>query len=197
MKIVKSVTLISFTGLVGLMFCGSAFAADDYVDYDHDVDFNTFKTFQMADTSKGALAQANQIMNDRVEKMVEEHFVALGLKEVDENPDLIVTYDASTKENHVLNTVGAPMGPIGIGFGARWGRFGALGMGGMATTTVSTFTEGTLVIDAYIPSTKKMVWRGTAEAAVSDNPEKTTEHIKKSLDKLFKNWEKIRDGAKE
>ncbi len=167
---------------------GNIYASEDNVDYDHSVDFSKFQTFQMADTSKGALAQANQLMDQRVHDLVVKHMTALGMKEVTENPDLMVTYDASTKENHVLNTFGAPMGPVGFGMGVGWRRFGGVGM---ATTTETTFTDGTLVIDAYTPADKKMVWRGTAEAAVSDNPEKTTKHIEKSLDKLFEKWQKI------
>jgi len=37
-----------------------------------------------------------------------------------------------------------------------------------------------------------MVWRGIAEEAVSDNPEKTTKNIEKSLNKLFEKWDKIK-----
>jgi hypothetical protein len=118
--------------------------------------------------------------------------VAQGLKEVSANPDLLVSYDASTQEHKVYNTMG--MGPgMGMGMGLGWGRFGARGMGmddGM--TTESTFTDGTLVINAYTPDPKKMVWRGTAEESVSDNPDKTAKNIEKSLDKLFKKWSKIK-----
>jgi len=167
---------------------GNIYASEDNVDYDHSVDFSKFHTFQMADTSKGALAQSNQLMDQRVHDMVVKHMTALGFKEVTENPDLVVTYDASTQQNHVLNTYGAPMGPVGFGMGIGWRRFGGMGM---ATTTETTFTDGTLVIDAYVPPDNKMVWRGTAEAAVSDNPETTTKHIEKSLDKLFEKWQKI------
>jgi len=183
---------IACTALVAQ--AGNIYANEDNVDYDHSVDFSKFHTFQMADTSKGALAQANQLMDQRVHDMVVKHMTALGMKEVTENPDLMVTYDASTKQNHVLNTFGAPMGPVGFGMGVGWRRWG--GMGGMATTTVSTFTEGTLVIDAYTPPDNKMVWRGIAEAAVSDNPETTTKHIEKSLDELFEKWQKILNNEK-
>lgn len=172
-----------------LVQAANVLASDDYVDYDHSVDFSQFHTFQMFDTSKGALAKAAPLINQRVHDMVVQHMEALGYKEVTEKPDLMVTYDASTKENHVLNTFGAPMGPVGFGMGIGWRRWG--GMGGMATTTVSTFTEGTLVIDAYVPPDNKMVWRGIAEAAVSKNPETTTKHIEKSLNSLFEKWQKI------
>ena len=172
------------------MLAGNALAKNN-VDFDKSVDFTTFHTFQLLPNPDGALAKANELMDGRVQDMIRQHLVAQGLKEVSENPDLIVSYDASTKDHQVLNTMG--MGPgMGVGMGMGWGSFGAVGMGGMATTTVSTFTDGTLVIDAYTPDPKKMVWRGMAEESVTDNPEKTTKNIEKSLDKLFKTWDKIK-----
>jgi hypothetical protein len=171
------------------MLAGNALAKNN-VDFDKSVDFTTFHTFQLLPNPDGALAKANELMDGRVQDMIRQHLVAQGLKEVSENPDLIVSYDASTKDHQVLNTMG--MGPgMGVGMGMGWGRFGAAGMGGMATTTETTFTDGTLVVDAYTPDPKKMVWRGMAEESVADNPDKTTKNIAKSLDELFAMWDKI------
>ncbi len=171
------------------MLAGNALAKNN-VDFDKSVDFTTFHTFQLLPNPDGALAKANELMDGRVQDMIRQHLVAQGLKEVSENPDLIVSYDASTKDHQVLNTMG--MGPgMGVGMGMGWGRFGAVGMGGMATTTETTFTDGTLVVDAYTPDPKKMVWRGMAEESVADNPDKTAKNIEKSLDELFAMWDKI------
>ena len=183
---------LKITAILLLCLMAGVALAKDNVDFDKSVDFTSFHTFQFLPNPEGALANANELMDRRVQDMIRQHLVDQGLKEVSENPDLVVSYDASTKENQVLNTTG--MGPgMMVGMGPRWGRFGGVGMaGGMATTTVSTFTEGTLVIDAFTPDPKKMVWRGMAEESVSDNPEKTTKNIEKSLDKLFKKWDKIK-----
>ena len=172
------------------LIAGNALAKDN-VDFDKSVDFTSFHTFQLLPNPDGALAKANELMDGRVQDMIRQHLVAQGLKEVSANPDLLVSYDASTQDHQVYNTMG--MGPgMGMGMGVGWGSFGAVGMGGMATTTESTFTDGTLVINAYTPDPKKMVWRGTAEESVSDNPDKTAKNIEKSLDKLFKTWDKIK-----
>jgi len=170
-------------GIFMLALATNTFAAEAYIDYDHSADFSTIKTFQMADSSKGALFKQNQLLDQQVHQMIATHLTQLGLKEVTENPDQIVTYDASTKETHQLNTI-----PMGVGFGRGWRRFGAMGM---ATTTETTFTEGTLVIDSYTPSRKQMLWRGIAESAVSEDPQKTAKHIGKSLDKLFEKLAKV------
>lgn len=172
------------------LIAGNALAKDN-VDFDKSVDFTSFHTFQLLPNPDGALAKANELMDGRVQDMIRQHLVAQGLTEVSANPDLLVSYDASTQDHQVYNTMG--MGPgMGMGMGVGWGSYGAVGMGGMATTTESTFTDGTLVVNAYTPDPKKMVWRGTAEESVSDNPDKTAKNIEKSLDKLFKTWDKIK-----
>jgi hypothetical protein len=60
-----------------------------------------------------------------------------------------------------------------------------------ATTTSSTYTEGTLIIDAFDPGDKKMVWRGTGTVTVASNPDKLTRQIDNILSKLGKKWDKI------
>jgi hypothetical protein len=173
------------------LIAGNALAKDN-VDFDKSIDFTSFHTFQLLPNPDGALAKANELMDGRVQDMIRQHLVAQGLKEVSANPDLLVSYDASSQDHKVYNTMGMGQG-MGMGMGPRWGRFGGAGMGmdDMATTE-STFTDGTLVINAYTPDPKKMVWRGTAEESVSDNPDKTAKNIEKSLDKLFEKWGKIK-----
>ncbi len=71
------------------------------------------------------------------------------------------------------------------GYGYRYG-----GMGGMGTasTTVSEYTVGTLVVDMFDAKTKNLVFRGTAEDELSDNPEKNAKRLEKASDKLFKDF---------
>ncbi len=69
---------------------------------------------------------------------------------------------------------------------------------GMAssTTYATTYTEGTLIIDAYNPETKKLVWRGTGTVTVKYNPEKQIQQIEKILDKIGGEWDEILEGQK-
>ena len=63
-------------------------------------------------------------------------------------------------------------------------------------TTVTTFTEGTLVIDVWDAKSKKLIWRGAATAAVPRNPEKGGALIDKAVDKLGKKWDKMKRKGK-
>jgi hypothetical protein len=108
-----------------------------------------------------------------------------GLEQVDSDPDLYVTYHLTSKENLVVSTSGMGYG----GYGRGWGRYG--GGVGMSTTTASTYTEGTLILDAYEPEEKKMVWRGTGTVTLKSKPEKVTQQINNIMTKMGAKWDKI------
>ena len=93
------------------------------------------------------------------------------MTQVDSNPNVFVATHVTT---HAVPQV------IADGFGP-WG-FG----GGMAT--VQTYTEGSLIVDLYDATTRKMVWRGVATATVSSKPEKNAAKIDKSLMKMFERY---------
>lgn len=153
------------------------------IDYAKEVDFSKIKTFEYVETEK--TKAVNPLMASRIEEMLKEKLISVGLKETDENPDIKVTYHLATKEDKVLNTTGFGYGGLGLGWGG-WG-------GGMATatTTETTFTEGTLIVDAYETSDNKMIWRGTGTVTVKTDPQKQTQQVQKILDKMALKWEQI------
>lgn len=50
---------------------------------------------------------------------------------------------------------------------------------GEATTTEQDYKEGTLVVDLYDGNSKQLIWRGSAEDSVSNNPEKNEKNLDK------------------
>lgn len=62
--------------------------------------------------------------------------------------------------------------------------------GGMATATQSTINVGSLVIDMYDPSTKQLVWTGSATEAVdpSSKQSKNEERLNKAMEKPLKEF---------
>jgi hypothetical protein len=58
----------------------------------------------------------------------------------------------------------------------------------MATTHVNTYTVGTLVVDLFDTSTKRVIWRGWATDVLPDNPSKETKKLDKEIEKLFKGF---------
>ncbi len=171
-----------------------AFAQKVVLDYAHDFDFRSIKTYHYVDTAETNIRDS--LMADRVVSAIKEALGARGLSEVQENPDLLVTYHYSAQDNQVFSTTTMGMG--GAGMGAGWGRWGAGGMGmATSTTRASTYTEGTLVIDAYEPEEQKLLWRGSSTVTVKSKPDAQMKQVKKILDKLGKKWDKILAGMGE
>jgi hypothetical protein len=164
-----------------------SFAAKVTIDYAHDFDFSTVKTFTYVDT--GDTNTGNQLTDDRIQNAIIQELKDAGLEQVESGGDVYVTYHVTAQDQAVLNTTS-------YGYGGRaygWRGYGRYGYGGMgtSTTTVNRYTEGTLIIDAYEPAEKNMVWRGTGTVTVKDDPQKQVKQIDKILTKLGKKWDKI------
>ena len=109
--------------------------------------------------------------------------------EVENDPDVFVTYHTSTQDSLFLN-----INNFGYGYPGGWGYSGYYGYGyGMATATVSSFESGTLVVDAWDAETEKMVWRGIAtNITVYENPDKMLKKVDVALKKIVKKWQRIK-----
>ena len=168
-----------------------SFAAKYTVDYAHDFDFDAVKTFSYVDT--GDTNTGNSLTDGRIKSAIVRELVSGGLEQVDSGGDLLVTYHVTTEDQTVLNTTSFGYGGYGPGWGGygRWGYGGYGGGMGTSTTTASTYTEGTLVIDGYEPGKKELVWRGTGTVTIKDAPEKQAKQIDKILAGIGKKWHKI------
>ena len=148
------------------------------VDYDHDADFSKFTSYAY---EKGTPAD-NQLIDKRIVAALESQMKAEGLQKVSSNPQVYATYHVSTQDQKQFVT-----DSMGYGYGAGWGR---RGMGGMSTSTTRevNYTVGTLVVDIWDASTKKLIWRGTASKTLSDDPSKSTKNINEAMTKIFKEY---------
>ena len=179
--------LLGFLIVLGLA-ATPALAQKITIDYAHDFDFSTVKTFTYVETED--TNASDSLMDGRIKDAIIQEMTEGELKQVDADADLYITYHITTKENTVLSTTGFGYG----GYGGGWGGYGAYGYGGgmtSSTTTASTYTEGTLIIDAYEPGDKKMVWRGTGTVTLKAKPEKRTQQIHKIMAKMGDKWDKI------
>ena len=98
--------------LVVILVAATGFAQKITTDWDHGTDFTKYKTYTFA---KGTPVE-NPLMDQRVVDAIEAALAKEGIKKVDENPDMYVTYHASAKENKQYVTDN-----FGYGYGARWG----------------------------------------------------------------------------
>jgi len=153
--------------VLAALTAGVVYAQHVNTDSDPAAPFATYKTYAWTPGTASAVSLTEQRIHDGVNAQLQ----GKGMTQVDSNPNVFVATHVTT---HTVPQV------IADGFGP-WG-FGA----GMAT--VQTYTEGSLIVDLYDATTRKMVWRGVATAAVSDKPEKNAAKIDKSLMKMFQRY---------
>ncbi len=107
-----------------ILIAATGFAQKITTDWDRGADFTKFKTYAYA---KGTPVE-DPLMDQRVVDAIEAALEKEGIKKVDSDPDMYVTYHASAKENKQYVTDN-----FGYGYGARWG-------GGMGTSTTRAYS---------------------------------------------------------
>lgn len=175
MKLVKTLVVAG----VALAVAGGAWAQDVKVDYDKAANFGAIKTFSM----KLGTGWGNQIGEKRVMDEFTQALTGKGWKLAPEGQaDAQVVVHGASQTKKDLNTFYSGMG----GYGYRgWGRMGGTGT---ATTTVSEYTVGTLVVDIFDAKGKNLLWRGIAQDELSDKTEKNIKKLGKASDKMFKDF---------
>ena len=161
--------------LLGFVFAlaGIARAQDVKVDYDHAVDFSKYKTFSVQIKSAWASPFAEKRVLDEVVKTL----TAKGWKQAAEDTaDAAVMINGATETKRSATTFYS-------GGGYRW----AGGMG-TATTNVSEFQVGSLIVDIFDAKTKELFWRGIGVDELSDKTDKNQKKIVNATQKMFKNF---------
>jgi hypothetical protein len=190
-------SLLPQAAAVCVLFAAAAAAANAqkvYIDYDKTADLTKYKTFQIATTGQDDLSKVSPLAHQHLLDSLRQKLTAGGrFTEVQSDPDLYVTYHVTSKEETNVSTMG-----YGYGYGPGWGGGYYWGGGGWmgATTTVNTYTVGTLLFDIYDAKTKHAVWRGIASATVPSNPQKGIKKIDKAIDKLADKWQQMRTEGK-
>ena len=59
---------------------------------------------------------------------------------------------------------------------------------GTATTSVSEFQVGSLIVDMFDAKTKELFWRGIGVDELSDKSDKNQKKIANATQKMFKNF---------
>ena len=153
----------------------AAFAQHVQTDFDHQANFNQYKTYSWQE-----IKPANSLWDDRIQSAVDAQLAAKGWTKVASGGDVAVVAIKTTQTQRTLQTF-----YDGFGGGWRWRGFGGLGE---ATTTEQDYKEGTLVVDLYDAKTKQLIWRGSAEDTLSNKAEKNEKNLDKGVAKMFKKF---------
>jgi len=160
--------------VMAVSITGTMAAQDVKYNFMPGTDFSKFHTYKWVAIEGGA--HPNQIVDQEIKQAADQQFSSKGLTKVDgDKADLFVGYQIAVDQEKQWNA---------YGMGGRWGG------GGMGTATQSTINIGSFVLDMYDPTSKQLVWTGTATKAIdpSSNQEKNMKNLDKAMAKLMKNF---------
>ena len=155
---------------VATLVAAGAYAQNVNTDADPSAPFSAYKTYAWTTGTPAFESLGEQ----RIRAAVDAQMAAKGFRlATDQTPDVYIATHVLTHDEPQV---------IANGFGP-WG-FG----GGVGAIDVNTLVQGTLVVDMYDATTKKMVWRGVATGSVSDKPSKNMSKINKAIAKMFQHY---------
>ncbi len=158
---------------IALLFANASFAQQVKTDYDRSADFTQYKTYSWENVHT-----SNPLWVDRIKAAVDSALAAKGWTQVESGANVSIMAMEMTRSHQTLNTY-----CDNFGGGWLWGGFGE-GFGD-STTTESTYKVGTLVVDLFDSSTKKLIWRGSASDTLSDKSDKNIKNLDKGVEKMF------------
>jgi len=178
-------------GLAAAFLLIGSFAAAQDVSYNFDqqADFTKYKTYKWVAVKDQE--KLDELTVKQINSAIEKQLAVKGLTPATgATADLFVAYQVAVSKEKELQTwdTGYSMGP-GWGGGYRGGYYGA-GGGGMSTTTSSTIYIGSVALDMYDATSKKLVWRSLASKQIDTkaNPEKRQKNLDKGMAKMLKNY---------
>lgn len=146
-------------------------------DYDKSADFGKYHSYSWISVKTG-----DPLWVDRIKEAVNSQLTAKGWQMVSTGGDAGVTAFGSTKEVPTLNTF-----YDGMGGGWGWRRGWGGGIGESTTTTEET-PVGSLVVDIFDATTKKLIFRAQSSETLSDKPAKNEKKLDKDVADMFKKF---------
>lgn len=157
------------------------------VDFDRDFDFGAVETYAWFEPVE---REEDELLHQRLVHAVDYHLTMLGVRKVEQGPDVWVTYHSDSREEVTISTQ-----TFGYGYGEGW-YWGDTADIGHSVATEQRYRVGTLVIDVWTADEKRLVWRGTGWDTVPANPDKVERRINTAVARMFDKWEKMMKKAK-
>ena len=159
-----------------------AMAQKVHTDTAPDANFSGYKSYFVV---QGKNVPPNPLANQQIQTELDKWLTSKGWTKAEQGQgDVAVVYNVSSEKGQNINTFYDGYGG-GYGYGWGYGYRGGPSMGS-SSTTVTTFTTGTMVVDMFDAKTKKGIWRGVGSDTLSDKPEKNRKKIIKVCEKMFK-----------
>lgn len=171
--------------VVATLLSGCATSPAVFTDFDPGVNFGEYRTYRWTQKPEGFSPLQEQRLVAAVDAKLRERGWTQST-----NPQVNLVGRITTETRYRIDTYNDPMwggwGWGGCCWGSGWGP-GGWGWGGgyYSTSTMRTYTYGTLVLDMYDAQTERPIWRGIAMGTVPDSPVAQTSNLQASVDGIF------------
>lgn len=163
-----------FVLTIGLLQGSVAHSVEVKVDFDPTVDFSDFGTFSWFE---GTLAEDAEV-EARIHAAIERELIPLGLREVREEPDLLLVTHAALDAEKLIE----------IEHHQYWVEYEGWKKPIAVTDEFWTGQMGMLIVDILDASNRQLVWRGIATGNVAKTDEKRDRKLDKTMAQLFKGF---------
>ncbi len=161
--------------LIGAIAATGCVTLNVNYDYDREADFTRYATYGWIESDVSA-ADDNPLMHQRLIDAIDRQLAAKGLRQVDSDPDVHVTYHGESEDVVVLDRVSYYDGWYG------WDGVG------VSTTRARTYEQGTLVVDIIDADQNRLVWRGIATDTVASSPDAQSRQIETATQQMFRRY---------
>ncbi len=156
-------------------------------DYDPNVNFSKYKTYNLLPWREDVSRMVNDFDRKRIADAIKHEMELRGYKYAESNIDVSVSAYIILDEKEQTTAYSTYMG--GYGYYAGFGYYGygpGVGMGTTHTTyNTETYTVGTLIIDIFDNSTKKLIWQGIGVGTINENPKKREQNTPGVIAKIM------------
>jgi len=165
-----------------MILCGCS-TVSVTTDYDRTANFAKYRTYAVEPPANAPALSPSADATLRT--TLRENLAARGIIEVPPsgNPDLAVVPHMRTQQRYsVQQTTTWGYGP---GVWPYYGGFYGMWYGAPVTyNTISSYTEGTLILDFVDTSNQRLVFRGTGTGTVSNRPERNADKVREAVEKI-------------
>jgi len=155
-------------------------------DFEQGFDFSGLKTFDWKSNENNEWGLTNNDLVDRrIRNAVVNTLKAKQFTQDDsENPDFLISYDLTVEQRISSSNVS---GGVSMGRSTA-GRHGSIGIG--TGSQISTYDQGTLIIDVVDVASNKLVWRGVGSQALPDlsDPQQLTDRVNETVAAVLKQF---------
>lgn len=174
---IRQLVILAIAGMFGMSACSPSLQVS--TDFNKQIDFATYKSFsfyKFNDKTSG-ISEANR---NRIVNAISAELQKKGFTKDDSNPDILVNATALVKEmKYETGTNYYSYG--GVYRPYFWGP----GYLGPTQYNVSTFHDGSLIIDIIDASSKALVWEGTGNQEIDVPLKNPDDEISKFVTKVL------------